>query len=369
MQLAFVRRAQPVLHAHQRFQRLPSDAGPASSPPGSDADPSAPSARPAPAPTPRAASASTNAACSGLAPCNRSITPLTSGAVNVARRASAKSASWLPAGNRVNCRASDGPTKPKRKSSFTATLNFSNNASRRHTQLLCRPSKCAASTCVMPSSRTRPCTTHASSNSRTGRWSRFRPRIAAFAVGSSTSSTRTLRLVNSRICRAAAKRLKPSSSSSCLVTHARHHRRQLAPTPQRSRHRLLRFGIGQAITPITLPQSVERHRPHHAIVPTHARTLHAPKYRRRETGDAKSLSRRPLPPPLRVEELYPGLTQKKICKDMLTRCPAAALASSRAHNACADAAPDSAIPDPARDAKPSGTPHCKNACSNVHAEA
>ena len=86
--------------------------------------------------------------------------------------------------NRVNCRANDGPSRPKRKSSVTATLNFSNNASRRHTQLLCRPNNCAAATCVMPSSRTKPCTTHASSNSRTGRWSRFRLRMAAFAVGS-----------------------------------------------------------------------------------------------------------------------------------------------------------------------------------------
>jgi hypothetical protein len=78
---------------------------------------------------------------------------------------------------------------------------------------------------------------------------------------------------------------------------------------------------------------------------------------------------RPLPPPLRVEELYLGLTQKKMCKDIVTTCPAAALPSSRAHNACADAAPDSAIPDPARDAKPSGIPGYKNACSNVYAEA
>ena len=99
--------------------------------------------------------ASTNAACSALAPCNRSITPLTSCAVNVSRRVRASTASWLPAGNRTNCRASAGPTRPKRRSSFTATLSFSSSASRRHTQLLCWPSKCAASTCVSPSSRTK----------------------------------------------------------------------------------------------------------------------------------------------------------------------------------------------------------------------
>ena len=53
------------------------------------------------------------------------------------------------------------------------------------------------------------------------RWPRFSPRIAAFAVRSSTSSTRTLKLVNPAICRAAARRLKPSSNSNfSLRTHA-----------------------------------------------------------------------------------------------------------------------------------------------------
>src|SRR5205807_7079072 len=58
---------------------------------------------------------------------------------------------------------------------------------------------------------------------------------------------------------------------------------------------VLRFRIGQTITPIVLPKVIERHRPRDAIVPSHARTLHAPKYRRRETGDAKLLSRPPAP--------------------------------------------------------------------------
>ena len=60
--------------------------------------------------------------------------------------------------------------------------------------------------------------------------------------------------------------------------------------------------------------------------------------------------------------------RNKCAKDIVTTCPAAALASSRAHNACADAAPDSAFPDPARDAKPVGIPGCKNACANAHGE-
>ena len=52
---------------------------------------------------------------------------------------------------------------------------------------------------------------------------------------------------------------------------------------------------------------------------------------------------------------------------MFKTCPAAALASSRARHADADAGRGSAIPGPARDAKPIGTPRCKNADTNVHA--
>src|SRR5438309_9512484 len=58
-----------------------------------------------------------------------------------------------------------------------------------------------------------------------------------------------------------------------------------------------------------------------------------------------------------------------MCKDMLTTCPAAALACSLVHNACADAAPDNVLRDPARDVKPVGTRCCKNACTNVHTAA
>src|SRR5271169_6434803 len=54
---------------------------------------------------------------------------------------------------------------------------------------------------------------------------------------------------------------------------------------------------------------------------------------------------------------------------MFKKCPAVALGSSRADNACAVAVSGNALHDPPRDAKPSGTPHCKSACSNVHAEA
>ncbi len=49
-------------------------------------------------------------------------------------------------------------------------------------------------------------------------------------------------------------------------------------------------------------------------------------------------------------------------------CPATAFASSHAHNAGADDALDNALRDPTLDAKPNGTPHCKNACTTVHAE-
>ena len=54
---------------------------------------------------------------------------------------------------------------------------------------------------------------------------------------------------------------------------------------------------------------------------------------------------------------------------MFKKCPAAALASSRDHHADADAVRGNATPGPARDAKPSGTPRCKNADTNVHAES
>jgi hypothetical protein len=70
-----------------------------------------------------------------------------------------------------------------------------------------------------------------------------------------------------------------------------------------------------------------------------------------------------------VGALYVVAAQKKICKDMITTCPAAAPASSRAHNASAGDASDTAPHDPARDAKPIGTPHCKTACSMIRAEA
>jgi hypothetical protein len=46
---------------------------------------------------------------------------------------------------------------------------------------------------------------------------------------------------------------------------------------------------------------------------------------------------------------------------MLTTCPAAARAGSGAGHATDDTALDSAPPDPARDAKPVGTPGYKNA--------
>ena len=66
-----------------------------------------------------------------------------------------------------------------------------------------------------------------------------------------------------------------------------------------------------------------------------------------------------------VDFTVPGETT--VAGNALTEAaPAAALASSHTHNADADAAPDSAPRDPARDAKPSGTPHCKNAGTNVH---
>jgi hypothetical protein len=53
---------------------------------------------------------------------------------------------------------------------------------------------------------------------------------------------------------------------------------------------------------------------------------------------------------------------------MFTTYPAATLASSHVHSVADDDALDNALRDPARDVKPSGTPHCKNVCMTVHAE-
>src|SRR5215470_13970348 len=54
---------------------------------------------------------------------------------------------------------------------------------------------------------------------------------------------------------------------------------------------------------------------------------------------------------------------------MLTMCPTATLAALHAHHTAADAVPGSALRDPARDAKPGGTPRCKNAGTCVHGES
>src|SRR5271166_1914287 len=78
---------------------------------------------------------------------------------------------------------------------------------------------------------------------------------------------------------------------------------------------------------------------------------------------------RPRPPPLRVEELYALGAMKNMCKDMLTTCPMVGLARSHVHQVAVAAALDNALHDPARDAKPVGTPRCKNACTNVHGAA
>jgi hypothetical protein len=52
---------------------------------------------------------------------------------------------------------------------------------------------------------------------------------------------------------------------------------------------------------------------------------------------------------------------------MLTTCPAAAPAAPHAHDHDDDDVRGNALRDPAPDAKPSGTPHCKNAGRKVHA--
>ena len=121
------------------------------------------------------------------------MSPCTSTIVSDCRRAAVKTAAWLPTGNRVNCRARPGDNNPSRRSACTDSPRRSSRASRRHTQLLCRPSSVAASTCDSPSSRTSACTIHASSSSLGRRPTLLRAKIAALAERSSTSSRRTLK--------------------------------------------------------------------------------------------------------------------------------------------------------------------------------
>jgi transposase len=73
----------------------------------------------------------------------RSTTAWTSAAVKCSRRVAATTSAWLPAGNRVNCRAIVGDNSPKRRSSRHSSESRSNNVSRRQTQLLCRWSNSA----------------------------------------------------------------------------------------------------------------------------------------------------------------------------------------------------------------------------------
>ncbi len=131
----------PILHTRQAFQRLCQLLGPTSCPLDSNAGHATPSALLWPASTLRAqAWPSTNAACSTLAPSNNAMTPLfTSCVVNVLPTRQHPGPA-LPGCSRATAPTAApraGPTRPKRKSSFTSTLNFSKSARRRHTQLLC----------------------------------------------------------------------------------------------------------------------------------------------------------------------------------------------------------------------------------------
>ena len=94
-----------------------------------------------------------------------------------------------------------------------------------------------------------------------------------------------------------------------------------------------------------------------------------PPYRRKETGDAKSLSRPPAPPPLwgRGTLRWPNAETnlQRHAHEVSGGRARFVTRSQRLRRRRAD----SALRDPARDATPSGTPRCKNAGTNVHAEA
>ena len=143
----------------------------------------------------------------------RSTMPWTSTAVRCSRRAAATISTWLPAGNRVNCRAIVGDSSPRRRSSRHSSASRSRSASRRQTQLLCRWSNSATWNWDSPSSRTKAWTIQASSNSFIRPPIPFSPRMIALAVGSSTSRSLVWSDVTAGSALADVSRLKPSSTS------------------------------------------------------------------------------------------------------------------------------------------------------------
>lgn len=161
--------------------------------------------------------------------------------------------------------------------------------------------------------------------------------------------------------------LKAVEQFQVLATHASHHRRQLTPTPQRTRHRVFRDRIGQAIATIPLPQPIERDRPNDPGVPVHARTpqQHPIEGRRRTAGrvfrHARSSSAGGR------GTLRTRVTSAPEPKTGLTRCLAGESAGPVAVAANADDAAGNATRGPAPDVTPGGTPHCKSDGTNARA--
>src|SRR5262245_7869153 len=116
-------------------------------------------------------------------------------------------------------------------------------------------------------------------------------------------------------------------------------------------------GLGQPIAAVLLPEPRQRHRPHAAVVPVHARSLFAdPLEERRRTA-----RNRPLPPPFwGLRDCTPSLTIAPDAKTWLRTCPAADNAGSVAATASAADVAGNGPRDPARDVTPAGTPGCKS---------
>ena len=315
--------------------------------------------------------ASTNAACSALAPCSRSITPLTSW----------RRQRLTPRQRQHRFLVARGQPRQlprQRRTHQTQTQILFH----RHAQLLQQRQPPAHPTLVLAQQMRRFHLRHAVVTHQRLHDPRFlqfprRPLVRGSAPGSppwpsrsSTSSTRTLRVVKPRNLPRRRPTLEAVEQFQLLFAHAGHHRRQAAPSaaairpslpplPDRPGDNADNAGPDHPAPPaVTLPS-----------FPVHARTLHAPTLSKKGNGGRK-IAFTPARSLLRLGSgnFTLSATMKRICKDMRHDVSGGRDPPGHAlDNACADAAPDSALPDPARDVKPAARHAAKTLASNVHA--
>ena len=270
-QLAFVRRAQPVLHAHQRFQRLRQLPG-----------------QPVPRPA-QTRIAQRRRHALRLTPAPRAAWPARTPPAPGWRLATGRSRRSLPAPSTSRAASTPAPLPgcPRATASTAAPAPDpagpdADPLSPPRSTSPAAPAGGTPNSCAGPAAAPPPPASarrHAPAPAR----SRLPPTPAPHAgrgsvpgsppwpSRSSTSSTRTLKRRQPGDLPRRRQTLEAVEQFQLLAAHARHHRRQLTPTPQRPGHRFLRRRIGQAITPIavgpTPPSATGRTI---AIVPTHA---------------------------------------------------------------------------------------------------